>query len=105
MSSTEDPDRGTLLSVSAVGCPPWCVTGHGVHLDEEDWLHCSEPVPLTDGVAAQLCLSIDPSTRVEDGPWVVVGSTEYTLDAARALALQLLTLVSTGSSDSSAPAI
>ena len=105
MSSTEEPGAETLLSVSALGCPAWCVTGHGQHLGEEDWLHCSEPVPLTDGVSAQLCLSIDPATRTEDGPWVVVGSTQYSLDATEALALRLLALASAGSSTPRTPAV
>ena len=97
MSSTQDLGRDVLPPIAAVGCPPWCVTGHGVHLGEEDWLHCSEPLPLTNGVSAQLCLSIDPTTRTEDGPYLVVGSTEYSLEDGRALALRLLTLASTGS--------
>ena len=105
MSPTEDPDRGTLLAAPELGCPSWCVTGHGVHLGEEDWLHCSEPLTLTDGVTAQLCVSVDPRTRVEDGPYLVVGSTEYSLDEARALALGLLDLASAGTHSESAPAV
>ena len=105
MSSSEDQARAGRSLGSAVGCPPWCVTGHGVHLGEEDWLHCSEPVPLADGVSAQLCLSIDPSTRVQDGPYVVVGGTEYSLADAEALALRLLTLTSTGSSSLGSAAV
>ena len=105
MSPTEDPGRDTLMADPGIGCPAWCVTGHGVHLGEEDWLHCSEPLTITDGVSAELCLSVDPSTRAEDGPYLVVGSTEYSLDEARALALGLLDLVSTGTHDQSAPAV
>ncbi|GAA1429233.1 hypothetical protein GCM10009616_10850 [Microlunatus lacustris] len=105
MSSTEDLSRDILPRAAALGCPPWCVTGHGVHLGEEDWLHCSEPLPLTDGVAAQLCLSIDPTTRTEDGPYLVVGSTEYSLEDAQALALRLLTLASTGSDRLGVPTV
>lgn len=97
MSSNHDLGRDLLPPLSTLGCPPWCVTGHGVHLGEEDWLHCSEPLPITDGVSAQLCVSVDPATHAADGPYLVVGSTEYSLEDGRALALRLLTLASTGS--------
>jgi len=85
-----------FLTPPRAACPPWCATGHGVHLGEEDWIHLSEPLTLTDGVSAQLCMSIDLATSAEDGPYVVIGSTEYTLLEAQALATSLLTMASTG---------
>jgi hypothetical protein len=96
MDSTRSPAGETLLTGARATCPPWCATGHGVHLGEEDWVHLSEPLPLTDGVSAQLCMSIDPLTSAEDGPYVVVGGTEYTLPEAHALAASLMTLATTG---------
>jgi hypothetical protein len=72
-------------------CPPWCVTEHGVHLGDEDWLHTSTPL-LIDGIMARLCLSINPETGSEDGPYVVIGSTEYTLFEARSLGEALIAL-------------
>ena len=73
-------------------CPSWCVAGHGVHLGEEDWVHLGEPLPMTDGVSAQLCMSIDPVTGTQDGPYVLIGGTEYTLAAAASLASSLMSL-------------
>jgi hypothetical protein len=105
MSSIEDMSRDLLPPLSTLACPPWCVTGHGVHLGEEDWVHCSEPLPITDGVTAQLCVSIDPSTRAEEGPYVVVGTTEYSLADAQALGASLMTLATTGADTRSAPAV
>jgi hypothetical protein len=96
MDATAQPAPGSLLSAARANCPPWCVTGHGVHDGEEDWLHLSEPLTLTEGVAAQLCMSIDPVTSAADGPYVVVGTTEYTLLEAQALAASLMTMATVG---------
>jgi hypothetical protein len=68
-----------------------------MHLGEEDWLHVGEPVALADGVLARLCLSVDPDTGAKDGPYVVVGSSEYTLDEAAALGAALVDMANTGS--------
>jgi hypothetical protein len=56
-----------------------------------------EPVALADGVPARLCLSVDPQTGAKDGPYVVVGWTEYTLDEAAALGAALIAMARTGS--------
>ena len=76
-------------------CPPWCTVDHGVQAGEEDWLHVSAPVFLTDGVAARLCLSIDPESGAQDGPFVVIGSTEYTLAEAAGLGVALIEIAQT----------
>lgn len=89
------PDANGPLTAARAACPPWCATGHGVNLDEEDWVHVSEPLPVTEGVSAQLCMSIDPVTSAQDGPYVVIGSSEYTLAEAQALAASLMTMAST----------
>ncbi len=88
--------EAALLAPARAACPSWCATGHGVHLGEEDWVHLSEPQPLTEGVSAQLCMSIDPESGAADGPYVVIGSTEYTLADAQALAASLMTMASAG---------
>ncbi|WP_137123496.1 DUF6907 domain-containing protein [Segeticoccus rhizosphaerae] len=77
-------------------CPRWCVTAHGMHLGEDDWVHMGEPVALADGVLARLCLSVDPRSGAKDGPYVVVGSSEYTLDEAAALGVALVAMANAG---------
>jgi hypothetical protein len=86
--SAEDSDPPVVP-----GCPDWCVAPHGRHRGEEDWLHLGEPLRLTrDGVGAQLCLSVDPETGARDGPYVLIGATEYSPVAAAALGRALLEL-------------
>ena len=79
---------------SAWHCPPWCVTPHGEHDGEEDWLHMGEPVLVADGLQAQLCMSVDPETGRHDGPFVLIGSAELTLAAAAALGAALMQMTS-----------
>ena len=86
--------RAQHLSPNRGLCPSWCVTGHRAELGEEDWLHCSEPVPFVDGVSARLAMSIDPGTGAVDGPYVMIGNSEYSLAEAIDLAERLLRLVS-----------
>lgn len=97
------PSEGTLSSSgpaegegARATCPPWCTTSHGVAIGEEDWLHVSEPLLLAQDVLARLCLSVDPATHTKDGPYVVVGGSEYTLDEAGALGASLMTLANLG---------
>ena len=107
--SADEREHSAVTAVPATGarghCPAWCTTGHGVHLGEEDWIHLGEPLLLTDGVYAQLCMSIDPVASAADGPYVVVGATEYTLDQAQALGAALMTLATTGGGSAGPPAI
>jgi len=93
---------GTLFQAA---CPPWCATGHGVHLGEEDWVHLGEPVSLTTGVFAQLCMTIDPSATIEDGPYVVIGTSEYSLLEAQALSASLMAMAATGAMSGRSPAV
>ena len=93
------------VSMARAGCPSWCATGHGVHIGEEDWLHLSEPLPIAEGVSARLCLSIDPLTSLQDGPYIMIGSQEYTLPQAQALGASLLAMASQGADLRSAPAV
>jgi len=79
-------------------CPPWCNVRHGVSEGEEDWVHISEPLVVADEVAARLCMSVDPDTEAEDGPYVVVGSREYSLPEAERLGASIIELASLGGS-------
>lgn len=96
---------GPQLSLARASCPSWCANGHGVHRGEEDWLHLSEPLPIAEGVSARLCLSIDPLTRAQDGPYIVIGAQEYTLPQAQALGASLLAMANQGADLSSAPVV
>jgi hypothetical protein len=86
----DDLHRYPVVSGS---CPSWCVTQHGVHHGEEDWIHTSAPLPVAEEVTARLCKSVDPDTGAEDGPLLLIGSSEYTVAEARALARSLLSLI------------
>jgi hypothetical protein len=85
-----------LASTAAQTCPPWCVADHGTNRGEDDQVHTGEPVELADGVLARLCLSVDPRTGAQDGPYVLVGWSEYTLDEATALGSALIAMASAG---------
>lgn len=87
-----DNTPGEVADLTTSGCPPWCVTHHAVHAGEEDWLHTGEPVILADGVAARLCMSIDPGTGDEDGPYVLIGTSELTLAETARLGASLMDL-------------
>lgn len=87
-------DHSYRPSLAAPTCPPWCTSPHNT-LGEENWLHVGEPLLLTDGVRAQLCTSIDPLTGTQDGPYVIIGDTNYTPAQAQLIAARLVAL-STG---------
>jgi hypothetical protein len=91
-------DDDDVTSVEDQACPPWCRTRHGVSQGEDDWLHVSEPLLLADDVTARLCMSVDPRTDETDGPYVVVGSREYSLAEAEHLGASLIELATIGAS-------
>jgi hypothetical protein len=78
------------------GCPAWCVVHHDASLGEEDWVHRSTPLTLDAGVEAFLCMSVDPRTGERDGPYVILGGTEHTLEEAAALGLAIVDLAALG---------
>jgi hypothetical protein len=81
-----------LPDASVPLCPAWCVTAHDPALGEDDWVHVSEPVVLAAGVLARLCMTVDPGTGAEDGPYVLVGDEQYTPAEATALGADLIAL-------------
>lgn len=85
-------EHHAIASSPPPGCPRWCVSQHTVHLGEEDWLHTGEPLMVADGLTARLCMSIHPTTRDEDGPYVLIGTSELTLDETARLSASLLDL-------------
>ena len=76
-------------------CPSWCVSAHGSQYGEEDWVHTSEPMTLTDRLLVRVCMTVDPSGTTRDGPYVLIGSAEFTPDEANdvGLAIQALATV------------
>ena len=77
-------------------CPSWCVVEHDPEGGEEDWVHRGEPLHLGEGVTAQLVMSADPRTGEQDGPYVLIGSTEYTLEEAAAVGIAISALADDG---------
>lgn len=102
--------RGLLLSVAAghtrgacelmthtrlntrTTCPAWCVRTHGDLVGEDDLVHVGEVEAVGKKMLAHLCMSVDPVTSMVDGPYVLLGGTDYTLEEARALGQALLAL-------------
>jgi hypothetical protein len=89
-------DTRTADRERSSGCPHWCTAVHGVLQGEEDSVHHGETLLLDDDSTARLCMSIDPSTGEHDGPYILIGSKEYTLDQAAQLADQLAALTAVG---------
>ena len=72
-------------------CPQWCELGHGTQLGEEDQVHVSGQLCVRNTLI-RLCTSIDPDTGLQDGPYVLMGQHEYSLDEVDALVDALATL-------------
>lgn len=90
------PDQAPVTPPQQWACPHWCVAEHGVIAGEEDWVHVSKLVVVADEVMAVLCMSVNPSTGEEDGPYVIVGSREYSLAEAAQLGGSLIELAELG---------
>lgn len=87
----------TQQSSGAPGtCPPWCVQSHGHAEGDDTRVHVGEPVYLSSGISARLCMSVDPVGHVEDGPFVLVGEEEYTLKEALSLGDALIAMAQLG---------
>jgi len=86
----EPPTPGHAPSIGL--CPHWCITRHGVQQGEEDWVHLGESLHIAEGFSVRLCMSVDPQTGHQDGPYVLLGSTELTLPQAAALGATLVEL-------------
>ena len=73
-------------------CPAWCVLEHGIYAGEDDHLHTGAPLRLARGVTAHLCATIDPKSGRLNGPYVVVGGEEWTLQRTRSIGHALIAL-------------
>lgn len=72
-------------------CPPWCELGHGTHLGEEDQVHVGGQLCVRNTLV-RLCASVDPVSGVPDGPYVIVGTHEFTLAEVDTLVAALTSL-------------
>lgn len=77
-------------------CPCWCVTNHDPARGEDDWVHEGAPLHVEDGVLARLCVSVDPRSGHVDGPYVIVGSRELSVEQAEALGVSFIGLAVAG---------
>ena len=80
-------------------CPAWCAIEHGDLDGEDDHVHTSPGMRLARGVTAQLCVTVDPVSGKTDGPYVLVGSEEWTLERARSIGHALIALTEQADGD------
>jgi hypothetical protein len=80
---------------AAAGCPVWCSIRHGDQGGEEDLVHLSEQA-FVRNTLVRMCTTIDPDTKLQDGPYILVGSDEFTLGEAMDLVDVLQRLVAQG---------
>ncbi|WP_210438774.1 DUF6907 domain-containing protein [Nocardioides xinjiangensis] len=76
-------------------CPTWCTLTHGRHRGEDDTVHVSGSLVVRHTVL-RLCMTVDPGTGAQEGPFVLVGAEELTLHEAEALIDALTQLVDRG---------
>jgi hypothetical protein len=50
-------------------------------------------------------MTIDPSATIEDGPYIIIGTSEYSLIEAQALGASLMAMAATGASSGRTPAV
>jgi hypothetical protein len=75
--------------------PAWCVLRHGDYSGEEDQVHISDSTFVRHTIV-RLCMTVDPVTGAQDGPYVLVGSDEYSLEEAALLIESLTGLLEAG---------
>jgi hypothetical protein len=84
-------------------CPAWCALDHGRHRGEDDTVHVSGALMVRRTVL-RLCMTHDPATGEQEGPFVLVGAEEFSLHEADALIDALTQLVDLGGVEVSPPA-
>lgn len=85
-------DSGELL---ARHTPAWCVLRHRDHTGEEDHVHVSDS-SFVRYTMVRLCMTVDPVTRVQDGPYILLGSDEFSLEDTAHLIEALTSLLDLG---------
>lgn len=86
-----------------VTCPSWCTRRHGQIDGEDDTVHISDDAAVA-SMRMRLCVTIDPSTGTEDGPYVLLDDHELTLDQANTVTDALTTLLAQARASSAARA-
>ncbi|CAN5782351.1 hypothetical protein BH20ACT6_BH20ACT6_05540 [soil metagenome] len=84
MGPARSTDHGT--------CPTWCTATHGTFGGEEDDLHTSAPVRLTDELVVYVCAYVDPFTGQTDGPHIFANADQWSPERARAIGAGLVAL-------------
>jgi hypothetical protein len=69
---------------SSGACPTWCARRHSEVADEDDLVHIGDNM-FVRNTMIRLCMTIDPETGMQDGPYVLIGSDEFTLVEASTL--------------------
>jgi hypothetical protein len=85
-SSSESPARR---------CPSWCALRHDRYQGEENLVHVSEG-RFVRNTLVRICMTMDPQTGRTDGPFVLLGTDEYSLDEVAALVDVLRDLLNLG---------
>ena len=86
----------TPTAPEAGPCPAWCVVRHDRSgLDDQGHLHIGGAL-LVRRTELRLCATIDPLAGTAEGPYVLVGSEEFTLHEAEVLLSALTQLVDQG---------
>ena len=96
--------QGKARPARPATCPDWCARRHGERLGEDDQVHASGQL-MVRRTLLRLCTTIDPETGAQDGPYVLVGSDEYTLHEADVLIAALTQLVDAGRDEVTPPAV
>ena len=76
-------------------CPDWCAIRHESARGAEDQVHVGGAL-LVQRTVLRLCTTIDAAAGTEDGPFVLLGGSEFTLHEADALIAALTQLVDQG---------
>lgn len=76
-----DPARSTKPGT----CPTWCTAVHGTLGGEEDDLHTSAPVRLTDDLVVHVCAYVDTVSGKTDGPYIYADAVQWSPGRARSI--------------------
>lgn len=87
-----------------LSCPSWCTVRHRADRGEEDLVHVSGALVVR-RTLLRLAMTVDPDTGQPDGPYVLVGSDEYSLHEADVLIAALTQLVDEAREEVTAPAV
>ena len=75
--------------------PAWCVLQHGDYTDDEDQVHVSDSTVVRHTMV-RLCMTADPVTGMQDGPYILLGSDEYSIEDTALLIQALTSLLDVG---------